>query len=214
MSFDIVCFDCDSTLSKLEGIDELARYYELDVNEISRLTQAAMNGDMPLESVYARRLIEINPDQASVHWLASRYLEEITEGAEAVCRELISRGKELHIISSGIRQAILPLAEFLGFSNRQVHAVDLYFQEDGSYVTYDRRSPLARSGGKAEVCKLLLEPHKTLLMVGDSAADLAAKQFGVSVLGFGGVVERPKVRELADFYCSGPSLTTILQHIL
>ena len=25
MSFDVVCFDCDSTLSKIEGIDELAR---------------------------------------------------------------------------------------------------------------------------------------------------------------------------------------------
>ena len=25
MSFDIVCFDCDSTLSKIEGIDELGR---------------------------------------------------------------------------------------------------------------------------------------------------------------------------------------------
>jgi len=214
MSFDIVCFDCDSTLSTLEGIDELARYYELDVNEIARLTLAAMNGDMPLESVYGRRLSEINPDRASINWLASRYLEEITEGAEAVCRELSSHGKELHIISSGIRQAILPLAERLDFPRHHVHAVDLYFQENGSYVTYDRRSPLTRSCGKAEVCKLLLEPGKTLLMVGDSASDLAAKQSGVAVLGFGGVVERAKVREQADFYCSGPSLTTILPHIL
>ncbi|MFZ2311060.1 MAG: haloacid dehalogenase, partial [Methylobacter sp.] len=24
MSFDVICFDCDSTLSKIEGIDELA----------------------------------------------------------------------------------------------------------------------------------------------------------------------------------------------
>ena len=42
--FRAVCFDCDSTLSRLEGIDELAsRYGRKD--EVALLTEAAMNGE-------------------------------------------------------------------------------------------------------------------------------------------------------------------------
>ena len=48
--YDLVIFDCDSTLTALEGIDELARsggQYE----EIKALTDAAMNGDVRLEEL-------------------------------------------------------------------------------------------------------------------------------------------------------------------
>ena len=43
-----VIFDCDSTLSTIEGIDELARMtgHEYDV---AQLTKRAMEGDVPLE---------------------------------------------------------------------------------------------------------------------------------------------------------------------
>ena len=50
MSFDIVCFDCDSTLSKIEGIDELGRQSGL-YDELVGLTNAAMNGELALEDV-------------------------------------------------------------------------------------------------------------------------------------------------------------------
>ncbi len=44
MSFDIICFDCDSTLSKIEGIDELGRRVNM-LDEMAILTNAAMNGE-------------------------------------------------------------------------------------------------------------------------------------------------------------------------
>ena len=37
MSFDVICFDCDSTLSRIEGIDELARRVGMG-EEMSKLT--------------------------------------------------------------------------------------------------------------------------------------------------------------------------------
>ncbi|MFA5984915.1 MAG: HAD-IB family phosphatase [Methylococcaceae bacterium] len=214
MSFDIVCFDCDSTLTKIEGIDELAIYYELDDGQVTRLTKAAMEGEVALESIYERRLAMINPDRASINWLAKRYLEEMVDGAQEVCQHLLAAGKDVHIVSSGLRQAILPLAEALGVAELHVHAVDIYFRDDGSYITYDRRSRLTRSLGKAEICRRLFKPPKTLVMVGDSHTDVEAKQPGVSVLGFGGVVARDLVREQADFFCETASLLPILTHIL
>jgi len=213
MSFDVVCFDCDSTLSKIEGIDELAERVGLG-SEMSKLTDAAMNGEVPLEAIYERRLSLIRPDMGSIGWLGDLYIEQIVDGVKEVFDTLTASGKELHIISGGIRQAILPLARYLGLSETQVHAVDIYFNGDGSYLNYDQKSPLARSGGKAEICRQLLKSQGTLVMIGDGKTDMEAKQAGATVIGFGGVVERQVVREQADFYSVESSLVSILTHIL
>ena len=213
MSFDVICFDCDSTLSKIEGIDELAGRVGLG-EAMAKLTDAAMNGEVPLEAVYEQRLSLIRPDRSSIEWLGDVYIERIVDGVKEVFETLSAQNKELHIISGGIRQAILPLAKCLGLAETQVHAVDIYFNEDGSYRDYDRNSPLARSGGKAEVCKRLLKPESSMVMIGDGKTDMEAKQAGAVVVGFGGVVDRQVVRELADFYSAEPSLVSVLAHVL
>lgn len=215
MSFDVICFDCDSTLSKVEGIDELAGRVGLG-DEMSRLTDAAMNGVVSLEAVYEQRLSMIRPDRDSINWLADLYVEQVVDGAKEVFEALFApqRAKEVHIVSGGIRQSILPLARYLGLPETHVHAVDIYFNEDGSYLGYDQNSPLARSGGKAEICRQLLKPQSSMVMIGDGKTDMEAKQAGVSVIGFGGVVDRPVVRELADFFTAEPTLMSILAYIL
>jgi len=212
MSFDVICFDCDSTLSKIEGIDELARRVGMG-EEMSKLTDLAMNGVVPLEAVYERRLSLIRPDQDSINWLAGLYIAEIVEGVKEVFAALLAQDKAVHIISGGLRQAILPLADCLGLPESHVHAVDIYFNEDGSYRNYDLNSPLARTGGKAVVVGTLKE-QGSLVMVGDGKTDLEAKQSGAVVFGFGGVVDRAIVREHADFYTTDASLLSVLEHIL
>lgn len=212
MSFDVICFDCDSTLSRIEGIDELARRVGMG-EEMSKLTDLAMNGIVPLEAVYERRLSLIRPDQASINWLADLYIAEIVEGVKEVFASLLVQDKTVHIISGGLRQAILPLADCLGLPESHVHAVDIYFNEDGSYRNYDLNSPLARTGGKAVVVGTL-KGQGSLVMVGDGKTDLEAKQSGAVVFGFGGVVDRAIVREQADFYTTDPTLLSVLEHIL
>jgi len=212
MNFDIICFDCDSTLSKIEGIDELARRVGLG-DEMSELTNAAMNGIVPLEAVYEQRLSLIRPDQASIDWVADLYISEIVDGVQAVFSTLLAQGKEVHIISGGLRQAILPLAARLQLPESHVHAVDVYFNADGSYKDYEQTSPLARNGGKAEIVSTL-KGERSLVVVGDGKTDMEAKQAGAFVIGFGGVVDRAIVRELADIYITDSSLTAVLEHIL
>ncbi len=213
MSFDIICFDCDSTLSKIEGIDELARRVGLG-ESMSRLTDAAMNGEVLLEAIYEQRLSLIRPDKDSIAWLAGLYIEQIVDGVKEVFETLAAKEKELHIISGGLRQAILPLAHYLGLPENRVHAVDIYFNADGSYRDYDQSSPLARSGGKAEICRQLLKSKGSLVLIGDGKTDMEAKQAGAVVIGFGGVVDRAVVREQADFYCAEVSLVSVLANIL
>ena len=54
-NFDIVCFDCDSTLSRVEGIDALARRAGVEA-DVAPLTDAAMVGDLRLDEVFGKRL--------------------------------------------------------------------------------------------------------------------------------------------------------------
>ena len=213
MSFEVICFDCDSTLSRVEGIDELARRNGL-FEQVAALTDAAMNGDMPLEDVYGHRLELIKPDQAAIDWLANLYIAEMVEGVAETVKTLQDNGKQIHIISGGLRQAILPLAALLGIAEENVHAVDVIFDEQGDYQDFVRQSPLAVSGGKARVCRRLRMRYSSLVMVGDGKTDLEAKMAGAYMIGFGGVVKRPLVQEQADIFISDASMTAVLPHVL
>lgn len=213
MNFDIICFDCDSTLSKIEGIDELGTRSGLRA-ELAKLTDAAMNGEVPLEAVYGQRLAMIKPDQDNINWLADLYIAEKVDGVSEVFAQLATHGKQVHIISGGLRPAILPLARQLGVPDERVHAVDIYFHDDGSYRDYQQDSPLARNSGKAEICAQLNVNGATMVMIGDGKTDMEAKQAGAYTIGFGGVVDRALVREVADIFIAETNLQHVLPHIL
>ncbi len=207
MSFDVVCFDCDSTLSKIEGIDELAHRVGLG-EELAKLTDAAMNGEVDLKEIYGKRLDLIKPNRAAIEWLADFYIAELVDGVADVFSELQKHNKTVHIISGGLLPAILPLAELLNIPVQNVHAVDVYFAENGDYVGYETDSPLTKNGGKAEIIKSLHAGK--LAMIGDGKTDLEAQQVGAKVIGFGGVVNRKLVRENADFFVADENLMAIL----
>ncbi|NOQ34710.1 MAG: HAD-IB family phosphatase [Methylococcaceae bacterium] len=213
MSFEIICFDCDSTLSRIEGIDECAKAVGLG-EEMAKLTNAAMNGELALEAVYQKRLDLIRPNKQAIDSLADLYISEMVEGVSEVFKTLQDNGKQIHIISGGLRQAILPLAALLNIPENQVHAVDVLFNADGSYQDFNQDSPLARTGGKAEICKQISSHPENMALIGDGKTDLEAQQVGVKVIGFGGVARRDIVEQQADFYVTDSSLTAVLKHLL
>ena len=211
MSFDVVCFDCDSTLSKIEGIDELARRVGLG-EELAKLTDAAMNGEVALEEIYGKRLDLIKPNRDALNWLAELYIAELVDGVAEVFAELAKHNKTIHIISGGLLPAILPLAKILNVPVENIHAVDIYFSENGDYLGYETESPLAKNGGKAAIIKSLNSTN--IVMIGDGKTDLEAQQAGAKVIGFGGVVNRKLVCEQADFFVADKNLTAVLPYII
>jgi len=211
--FDIVCFDCDSTLSHIEGIDELARRAGVE-DEVAPLTAAAMAGSLSLDAIYAERLSLVRPDRATIAWLGQRYVEEMVPGARETIMALHRAGKPVHIVSGGLRPAIEPLARVLKISASRVHAVDVIFEDDGTYRDFDRGSPLSRQDGKAIVCRSLAGQHTSIALVGDGATDLTARESGVFVVGFGGVTRREILVEGADVFVAAPCLTAVLDTLL
>jgi phosphoserine phosphatase len=195
VNFRFLFFDVDSTLVTIEGIDVLAGGNP----EIARLTEAAMNGEIPLDDVYARRLEIIRPTRAQVDALGQEYVRSLVDGAEEVVAALVQRGHIVHLVTAGIEQAVLPLAQHLGVRN--VHAVRLFFAEDGAYAGFDQRSLLTRGGGKELVVRAVRARSKgSAAMIGDGASDLEAKSAVDLFIGFGGVHSRAVVRENADVF--------------
>jgi phosphoserine phosphatase len=206
--FGSVIFDCDSTLSAIEGIEELAHAHR---EEVARLTEAAMRGEIPLEDVYGRRLALVRPTREQVNALGDRYVRTLVTDARETIAALLSENIEVRVMSGGIRQAVVTLALALGLTERAVAAVDVHFDENGEYAGFDESSPLARSGGKRVVLERWLpELLRPIMLVGDGATDLEARPAADTFVAFTGVVERPAVIEAADAVVRTPSLAPVL----
>ncbi len=207
-AYGTVIFDCDSTLSAIEGIDELAGARR---EEIAMLTDAAMRGDVPLERVYGRRLEIIAPTLTQVEALGDLYVRSLVAGARETIAELRNGGVHVRIISGGLLPPVLVLARELGLESADVAAVDIAFDVRGEFAGYDENSPLTRSHGKLDVIRewraALPLP---LLFVGDGITDLEAREAVECFVAFTGVVERAAVVAGADEVISGPSLLPVL----
>ena len=106
--FPVTLFDCDSTLSAVEGIEALPADPERQA-EVAALTEAAMDGDTPLEDVYGRRLSLLGPNRHDVHRVKSRYKAAAVPDAQETMAVLRDAGTETWIISGGLLE---PVAEF------------------------------------------------------------------------------------------------------
>lgn len=195
----LVVFDCDSTLSSIEGVDELARAGgEETFRAVEAMTNDAMDGRLAVEAVFGRRLEIIQPSRDLVATVGQQYIDTIEPTALATVQALRERGWTPVILSGGFRPAIRPLADLLGIE--RVEAVDLHFDGEGAYTGYDEAYPTTRSGGKPEVIAQLkqeLSPAR-IVMVGDGVSDLETKPVVDLFVGFGGVVSREKVKAEAD----------------
>ena len=210
--YDGVAFDCDATLSALEGIDQLAALAGVAA-QVSALTHRAMNGEVPLEAVYGERLALIRPRQRDLANIAQQYLDCSVSGAKETITALQARGVKVAIVSGGILEAILPLAATLGIAPADTFAVRLQFDPNGDYTGFEP-SPLTTAAGKAAIVAAWKRANhlQRVAMVGDGMSDVAARAPGAadSIIGYGGVVAREAVRQVADHYSTAADLRDLL----
>ena len=199
MATKLLLLDCDSTLSSIEGIDELGRLRGPETfKAIEDMTNAAMNGGTPMEAIFAKRLDIIKPTAAELAAIGAKYIATVEPTAVASLAQLRAADWKIAIVSGGFTQAIRPLADFLGIE--RVEAVVLKFHADGSYAGFDDSCPTCRTKGKNVVARRLRAEHQAahVVMVGDGASDLEVKGDADLIVGFGRYVQRPKVVAGAD----------------
>ena len=220
-----VFFDCDSTLTTVEGIDILAetvgKKWRVEV-----LTKAAMDGQLDLEDVYGKRLQAVSATRAQIRNIRRIYKQNIVEDAREVIAALQALEHNVYIISGGLAEPVAEFGIFLGVPRTQIRAVQVdYNQLEGDWwqrITEDQEAGSARyltfiegdltaTNGKANVVKELLgEQSGRSLLIGDGNSDLRAGSAVDLFVGFGGVVSRPHVLEQAPAFIHTSSLAPLL----
>lgn len=211
----LLFLDCDSTLSTIEGIDELARFSNPEVfSQVVALTNAAMDGVVPLGDVFGKRMEIIRPSREIADKVSQCYVENIVPGAEALINMARERGWMPVILSGGFAPLIAPLARHLGI--RHVEAVPLYFNESGEYTGYGETYPTTRNLGKNEIIREWREAllPERVIMIGDGASDLETKSDVDLMVGFGGVLTREKVKAGADIWLENFLNSSLITDIL
>jgi phosphoserine phosphatase len=223
-TYDLIFFDCDSTLSSIEGIDELARFKGKE-QRVGVLTEKAMNGDLDLSEVYGKRLRAIRPTKGELKAIEEKYWQTMVPDALAVVTALRLVGKQVFIVSGGLAEPVRGFGKRLGVPQENIRAVEVEYNElsgdwwqyhepesqhSKMYLDYDE-GPLTISTGKPAIIQALAAgKHGRKMMIGDGASDLAARPMVDLFIGYGGIVTREKVLAGADAFIHINSLAPIL----
>ncbi|XP_066318503.1 phosphoserine phosphatase, chloroplastic-like [Miscanthus floridulus] len=201
-SADAVCFDVDSTVILDEGIDELADFCGAG-KAVAEWTSKAMTGTVPFEEALSARLSLIKPSLSQVEECLKKRPPRISPGMADLVKKLKANNIDVFLVSGGFRQMIKPVAFELGIPPENIIANHLLFGTSGEYAGFDPTEPTSRSGGKAKAVLQIKQDHgyKAVVMIGDGATDLEARQPGGADLFicYAGVQMREPVAVEADW---------------
>jgi phosphoserine phosphatase len=201
----MVVMDMDSTLIRIEVIDELARAHGVYA-QVSRITERAMHGEMDYdESLRQRVALLAGLDARVLHELAARL--PLTEGAETLVRVLKRLGYRTAVLSGGFSVAAEALQRRLGID----FAFSNVLEEREGRLTGRTLGPIVNARRKQELLEQLAAEQGLLLdqviAVGDGANDLLMLQRAGLGIAFRA---KPKLREAADTSISAGGLDAIL----
>ncbi len=215
---DAVAFDCDSTLTTVEGIDELALTLG-KADEIGELTNAAMNGEIDLATVYGARLDLLEPTLNDVRGVRETYKRNVIPDARDTIAALQLHSVRTVVVSGGLYEPVLDFSTWLGIEPTDVRAVNSQYDPlvddwwtaggDSRYLDY-HQGPLTQTKGKGELLDELFEAPRRSAMIGDGVSDLAAAESVDLFIAYAGVVNRPAVTQVAPAVIHSRELAPVL----
>jgi len=219
-----IFFDCDSTLTTVEGIDVLADLAGKGLR-VSILTEAAMNGDLALEEIYAKRLKAVKPTRGQISRIRQIYKQNVVQDAAELIAALQYLDRKVYIISGGLADPVIEFGVYLGVPRENIRAVGVQYNAlSGNWWQHLDEKPnaaerylshtedgLTVSDGKAQIVKELLgDQSGRSLLIGDGVSDLLAGSEVDLFIGFGGVEKRPRVAQEAPVFIESKSLAPLL----
>jgi len=204
-----VFLDFDSTLVASEGLEVLAdvaarRRPPDDAQrlrqQVEMLTELAMAGQVRFGQALQRRIRIIAPTRLEVAEARSRVARTVLPDAAAAIEAVRALGKEVWVLSGGLRPIVEPVCRLLGVEPERVRCNDLVFEEGAdAALAVDTDNPLAHDGGKAKVVHAICHRDEAIV-VGDGATDLEVRTLSAAewFVCQAGVRRRATVVESAD----------------
>ncbi|EKD53813.1 MAG: hypothetical protein ACD_60C00149G0012 [uncultured bacterium] len=210
---DAIIFDCDGTLSQIEGIDELAKANGT-YDAVKELTAEAMGKSGLNPELYQKRLDLVVPTEKEVHNLGQKYFNYQTEDTSAVIQLLHRINKKIYVISAGLYPAVAIFADLLHIPRQYIFAVNIYFDSKGNFSDYECTSPLTSANGKRSIVSELKKIHPRVAYIGDGLNDYAVYDLATRFIGYGGVYYRENIAALCEFYLKKPTMAGLLPLVL
>jgi D-3-phosphoglycerate dehydrogenase / 2-oxoglutarate reductase len=203
----IFVIDFDSTVTQVEGLDELAAIAlkgQADgaevVKKIKALTDAGMSGEISFSEALKSRIELLKANKSHIEILIDFLNTKISDSFLRNKSFLKEYNADIYIVSSGFKEFILPITQSLGLKDENVYANTFTFDEEGNITGVDQSNVLAQTGGKIKLMESLkFEGHVSV--IGDGYTDFEIKKAGFAdrFYAFTENVERPKVVAEADF---------------
>jgi phosphoserine phosphatase len=201
----LVVMDMDSTLIRIEVIDELAREHGVG-EQVAAITRRAMLGEMDYDRSLRERVALLRGLPADVLYGLATSLP-LTEGAETLLRVLRRLGYRTAVISGGFSHAAEALQKRLGIDHAWSNVLEI---EDGK-LTGRVVGPIVNAQRKADLLEDLARregvPLDQVIAIGDGANDLLMLQKAGHGIAFHA---KPKLREAAHTSISAMGLDAIL----
>jgi phosphoserine phosphatase len=201
----LVVMDMDSTLIRIEVIDELARAAGIGA-EVAKITERAMQGEMDYDESLRQRVGLLKGlDVAVLDKIASDL--PLTDGAETLVRVLKRLGYRIAVISGGFSRAADALKRRLDLN----YAYSNNLEVVNGKLTGRVVGPIVNAQRKAELLDTIAQAEGILLdqviAVGDGANDaLMLDRAGLGIA----FHAKPKLRAAADTSISSSGLDAIL----
>lgn len=201
----LIAFDMDSTLIQAEIIDELAKMKGVG-DEVSRVTEAAMRGELDFKQSFTRRVALLRGlREARVMELLDRV--PLSPGAERLISTLKAQGYKTAILSGGFTFFGRHLQSRLGIDHLYANQLEIANGE----VTGNVIPPILDGQRKAEMLQAIAKKEGIQLdqtiAVGDGANDLPM----LNLAGMGIAYRaKPIVRQSAQHAISTLGLDAIL----
>jgi phosphoserine phosphatase len=201
----LIVLDMDSTLIRIEVIDELARAAGIG-EQVARITERAMQGEMDYDESLRQRVgLLAGLDVGVLDRIAADL--PLTEGAETMVRVLKRLGYKIAVISGGFSRAAEALKRRLELD----YAYSNNLEVQGGKLTGRVVGPIVNAQRKAELLETIAQAEGVLLdqviAVGDGANDaLMLERAGLGIA----FHAKAKLRERADTSISGAGLDAIL----
>jgi phosphoserine phosphatase len=201
----LVVMDMDSTLIRIEVIDELARAHGVG-EQVAAITRRAMMGEMDYDRSLRERVALLKGLDAQVlHDLAGQL--PLTEGAETLLRVLKRLGYRTAVISGGFSVAAEALQKRLGIDFAWSNTLEI----SQGKLTGRVLGPIVNAQRKADILEELSQregvPLDQVIAIGDGANDLLMLQKAGHGIAFHA---KPKLREAAHTAVSAMGLDAIL----
>ena len=201
----LVVLDMDSTLLKIEVIDELARQMNV-ADRVSKITEAAMNGEIDFDESFRRRVRLLKGMPRSVIDNIIREMP-LNDGAERLVKTLKSVGYKVAVLSGGFIYFVEALKRNLGIDYGYANALEF----DGDIATGEVSGEIINGERKLHYMKKIAAQEgvalKQVIAIGDGANDLPM----LSAAGLGVAFRaKPLVKATANHSLSASGLDGVL----